>query len=70
MVADGPANPIDGDYMYEQAELYSVMSLSLVLKMGGFGSSGHQHAAANADSHPHVYADVPIHRHVRTWSLV
>ena len=67
MVADGPANPIDGDYMYEQAELYSVMSLSLVLKMGGFGSSGHQQAAAN-DSHPHVYADVP--RHVRTWSLV
>ena len=64
----------DRDYTYELAQLDSVMSLSSVLKIQvrGLVSSGRQHAEANADTltHPHVGADVPIHRHVRTWSLV
>ena len=54
-------NPKDRDYMYELVELYPVMSLSSVFKIQVRGL---------VSSDDDFFADVPIHRHVRTWSWV
>ena len=54
-------NPKDRDYMYELVELYPVLSLSSFLKIQVRGL---------VSSDDDFFADVPIHRHVRTWSWV